>query len=165
MVDVLEYIYSALDDGNYVIGVYVDFKKEFDSLSHHILLQKLQHYGIRGLALNWLSSYLHDRKQFVSVNGTNSDFTKICPFVVPQGSILGALLFLIFINDINTTIKCSKIKLFADDMNCFFSGIDFETLRKTVVREVSSLQHWVNANRLTINFGPQKSCFSIFKSS
>ena len=58
-----------MDDGNYVIRVYVDFKKAFDSVSHAILLQKLQHYGIRGLALNWFSSYLHDRKQFVSVNG------------------------------------------------------------------------------------------------
>ena len=68
-----------------------------------------------------------------------------------------------FINDINTSVKCSKIKLFADDTNCFFSRIDFETLRETVVREVSSLQHWVNANKLTINFDPQRSCFSIFK--
>ena len=60
-------------------------------------------------------------------------------------------------------MKCSKIKLFADDTNCFFSGKDFETLRETVVRGVSSPQHWVNANKLTINFDPQKSCFTIFK--
>ena len=163
MVDVLEYIYGALDDGNYVIGVYIDFKKSFDLVSHDILLQKLQHHGIGGLALNWFSSYLHDRKQFVSVNGTNSDLQAICQFGVPQGSILGPLLFLIFINDIHTSIECSKIKLFADDTNCFFSGKDFENLRETVVREVSSLQHWANANKLTINFDSQKSCFSIFK--
>ena len=134
LVDVLECIYSAFDDGNYVIGAYVDFRKAFDSVSHDILPQKLQHYGIRGLALNWLSSYLHDRKQFVSVSGTNSDLQKICPFGVPQGSILGLLLFLSFINDIHTSIKCSKMKLSADDTNCFFSGINFVTLRETVVR-------------------------------
>ena len=101
--------------------------------------------------------------QFVSVNGTNSDLQRISPFGVPLGSILGPLLLLIFIKDIHTSIKRSKIKLFADDTNCFFSGKDFETLRETVVREVSSSQHWVNANKLTVNFDPQKSCFSIFK--
>ena len=70
-----------------------------------------------------------------------------------------------FINGIHTSIKCSKVKLFADDTNRFFSGEDFEALRETVVREVSSQQHWVNAEKLTINFDPRKSCFSIFKPS
>ena len=85
VVDVLEYIYiyiyGALDDGNYVIRVYVDFKKAFDSVSHAILLQKLQHYGIRGLALNWFSSYLHDRKQFVSVNGATQIYKQYAHLV------------------------------------------------------------------------------------
>ena len=85
------------NDGPYVIGVYVDFKKVFDSVSHVILLQKLQHYGIGELALN--------RKQFVSANGTNSDLQKICPSGVPQGSILGPLPFLIFINGIHTSVE------------------------------------------------------------
>ena len=83
LVDVLEYIYNALDDGNYVIGVYVDIEKAFDSVSHDILPQELQHYGIRGLSLNWFSSCLHDRRQFVSVNGTNSDLQKLFPFGIP----------------------------------------------------------------------------------
>ena len=68
-----------------------------------------------------------------------------------------------FISDIHMSIKCFKIKLFAYDTNCFFSGKDFKTLRETVVRDVSSLQYWVNANKLTVNFDPRQSCFSIFK--
>ena len=151
LLDVSDYIYTSLDQGKYVFGVYIDLKKAFDTVSHKILLTKLEHYGIRGLALNWFSSYLSNRSQFVFINNVSSSIISTCNYGVPQGSLLGPLLFLLFINDIHEAIKCSTIKLFADDTNCFFSGYDFETLRETVVTEVCSLQQWINANKLTIN--------------
>ena len=163
LLDVLDYIYTSLDQGKYVFGVYIDLKKAFDTVSHKILLTKLEHYGIRGLALNWFSSYLSNRSQFVFINNVSSSIISTCNYGVPQGSVLGPLLFLLFINDIHEAIKCSTIKLFADDTNCFFSGYDFETLRETVVTEVCSLQQWINANKLTINYDPKKSRFSVFK--
>ena len=74
LIDLMEYINTCLDQGKYVFGIYIDLKKAFDTVQHDILLSKLQHYGIRGKALNWFKSYLTDRKQFTKVNGVSSDF-------------------------------------------------------------------------------------------
>ena len=73
LIDVMEYIYNSLDEGKCVFGIFIDLKKAFDTVSHHILLDKLKHYGIRGIALNWFTSYLKNRKQFISLNNINSD--------------------------------------------------------------------------------------------
>ena len=90
---------NAIDNGDYVIGILFDFSKAFDTVNQGILLEKLRHYGIRGYALDWFRSYLSNRKQFVTDNGTvSSTKTIICG--VPQESILGPLLFLIYINDL-----------------------------------------------------------------
>ena len=86
-----ENIREQLDKGNYGCGIFVDFQKAFDTVDHAILLKKLEHYGVRGLANNWFSSYLTDRKQYVCINGYNSDLLDTtCE--VPQGSLLGPLL-------------------------------------------------------------------------
>ena len=153
LLDVLDYIYTSLNQD--VFGVYIDLKKVFDTVSHKILLTKLEHYGIRGLALNWFSSCLSNRSQFVLINNVSSSIISTCDYGVPQGSALGPLLFLLFINDIHEAIECFTIKLFADDTNCFFSGYDFETLRETVVTGVCSLQQWINAKKVTINCDPK----------
>ena len=101
-----ENIRHALDSNKLVCRIFVDLQKAFDTVNNEILLQKLNYYGIRGTINNWFRSYLLNRKQIVSINGFESD-TKILKHGVPQGSVLGPLLFLLYINDPNICIKNS----------------------------------------------------------
>ena len=116
-----EEIRNTIDNGNYGCGVFIDLKKAFDTVNHSILLKKLEHYGIRGVALDWFCSYLSNRKQYVSVNGHISETLQIRCGVL-QGSVLGPLLFLIYINDLPSVRKCLTFYLFADDTNIYFEA-------------------------------------------
>ena len=110
----IDKLHTAMDHDFFSLGVYLDLSKAFDTVDHSILLQKLQFYGIKGVAFNWLKNYLSDRQQYVVYNGVKSDMGKInCG--VPQGSILGPLLFLLYVNDMHTACRSSFIMLFADD--------------------------------------------------
>ena len=101
---IVENIQTQLDDGKYSAGVFVDLKKAFDTIDHNILLKKLDYYGVRGIANEWFASYLKNRKQFVSISGHISS-TQVIQADVSQGSILGPLLFLLHMNDLNKSIK------------------------------------------------------------
>ena len=116
LMSMIQQIRDTMDDGNTAIGVFVDFQKAFDTVNHDILIRKLEHYGIRGTPNNWFKSYLTERKQYVTIDNVNSDHASI-KHGVPQGSVLGPLLFLIYINDLHTCIKHSTTRHFADDTN------------------------------------------------
>jgi hypothetical protein len=110
-------MYSAFDNGNEVQGVFLDFSKAFDSVWHEGLLYKLERIGINGNLLYWFRSYLFNRKQQVVINGDTSD-PKVLECGVPQGSVLGPLLFLVYINDITDDLE-SECFIFADDTSLF----------------------------------------------
>ena len=112
---------NAIENWEYVIGIFLDFSKVFDMVNHDILLEKLEHYGIRGCALSWFRSYLSNRPQYVTYNSTTT-MSQTIKCGVPQGSILGPLLFLIYINDLGNVCINTTPMLFADDTNLFASG-------------------------------------------
>ena len=114
LIEITEKVRKALDSGKFACGIFVDLQKAFDTVNHDILLNKLEHYGLRGTSKSWFKSYLDNRKQLVSINGVDSE-TKLMKHGVPQGSVLGPLLFLIYINDLHRAILYSQSYHFADD--------------------------------------------------
>ena len=141
---------KALENGDYVIGMFLDFSKAFDTVNHQILLEKLEYYGIRGSALAWFESYLADRQQYVTCNGVKSS-CKTIKCGVPQGSILGPLLFLLYINDLANICKHTLPVLFADDTNLFNSGKDLTELQDIFNAELKAISTWLKVNKLSLN--------------
>ena len=128
-------------------------------MDHSILIRKLDHYGIRGIALEWFKSYLFNRQQFVSFNGHSPEKRNVtCG--VPQGSVLGPLLFLIYINDLPNISKVLTFFLFADDTNIYYESSNLVQIEKVMNKELNKLYQWLCVNRLSLNIS--KTHFLIF---
>ena len=157
----IQHIEKAIKEGSHMLGVFIDLSKAFDTIDHGILLKKLHNYGIRGIPLKLIESYLTDRNQYVSILGETSDTLPVI-YGVPQGSCLGPLLFLIYINDISKASVRAEFVLFADDTNIFIKAKTKELAYQKANEILQSVNLYMEANKLHINMS--KCCFIDFKS-
>ena len=154
ILELTDRIISYMDQGFTPLTIFLDLSKAFDTLDHEILLHKLNYYGIHNTSLNWFRSYLLNRKQYVDFDNFNSD-TCLISTGVPQGSILGPLLFNIYINDIvNITKKCHIIQ-YADDTSLIYPMND-KNARQSLEMELEYLFEWLTLNKLSLNISKTK---------
>ena len=158
LISTTEQIKLQLDKGNFVGGVFIDLEKAFDTVNHNVLIEKLYFYGFRGVGQELIKSFLQNRQQYVSINGFDSNNMEIkCG--VPQGSTLGPLLFLIYINDFRLSIKKSVTSHFADDTCIFHSSKKIKSLETELNFDLKLCSEWLKANRLSLNVDKSKFIF------
>lgn len=150
VISLTERIKSYLDSGNIVCGIFIDLEKAFDTVNHEILCDKLKFYGLRGNINDLIKSYLSKRSQYVSINNCDSDVQNInCG--VPQGSCLGPLLFLIYINDFRLCLRNTEAGHFADDTYILYHSKKLKTLETVINYELKLVSNWLRLNKLSLN--------------
>jgi hypothetical protein len=146
----VEYIYQSLNNKSHALSILVDYRKAFDTVNYKILLSKLHAYGIRGLPLEWFKNYLHNRKQYVRV-GSSFSSTKPISIGIPQGSVAGPILFILYINDLPNVSELFSTILFADDTSLTVSDNQYDSLINKTNSELDKIRDWTMANRLSLN--------------
>ena len=150
IISITEHIRKLLDQGEYVCGVFVDLEKAFDTVHHDILCEKLKYYGLRGKINDLLKSYLSNRNQYVTINGHDSQ-TKSITCGVPQGSSLGPLLFLLYINDFRLCLEETSCGHFADDTFIIYNSKKMKTIETVINTELKQVIKWLGLNKLSLN--------------
>ena len=151
-----------MDHGKLTGAVFIDLQKAFDAVDHSVILQKLPYYGINGTELSWVKSYLQDRYQFVQC-GHSKSTCQLVKYGVPQGSILGPLLFLVQINDLTKVVKVCSIQMYADDNVIYVSHKSISEVQKALTSDMANIEKWLEDNRLIINLKMEKRklCFLV----
>jgi hypothetical protein len=163
----VEFIQKKLDNEQHVIRIFFDLSKAYDVINHEILPDKLDHYGIRGKTKLWLESYLSYHSQCVEIVAKTEDICnqnykstyKAIKHGVPQGSILGPLLFLLYVNYFPHYIPDTKVVLFADDVNIVLADTDITRLQDKVNNTMKQTESWFSDNKIIINVNKSKATF------
>ena len=147
----LDFVTRALDNKKYCLGTFLDVSKAFDFIDHNILIKKLFNYGIRGISLSWFQNYLNDRSQYVTLNDITSSILPVL-YGIPQGSILGPILFLLYVNDLPNVDKLVEFVLYADDTTILISSNSLNDLFINSNSILAKVAEWFACNRLSINY-------------
>ena len=147
-----------MDEKQLNLAIFLDLKKAFDTVDHRILIKKLGAYGIRGISGGWLTSFLTSRKQFCSVNGQKSE-ARLVTCGIPQGSCLGPLLFIIYLNDFEKCLDFSRASMYADDTHVTLTSSNTDGLLTNAHKELRNISEWMRINKLSAN--PKKTEYMI----
>ena len=156
----VDQIYEAFEKNEYTLGVFIDLPKAFDTVDHSILLSKLELYGITDRNYAWIKSYLSNRLQYIQIDENSRTEFCVVKCGVPQGSILGPLLFLLYVNDLKNASSVLDPIMFADDTNLFYTHSNIQKLFSTMNEELASINQWFTSNKLSLN--AKKTKYSFF---
>ena len=152
----IDRVTAAFEKKRTTLGIFLDLSKAFHTIDHKILLHKLRHYGVRGTALDWFESYLTGRTQQVCFNDRASNNINAINFSVPQGSILGPPLFIIYVNDFPNCLKSGNSLSLADDSSILIGGNNAKSIFEKGNQDLHNVDNWLIANKLSLNASKTK---------